>query len=95
LEVDNLVGVNENDNVFKNIFMQEEICGPEVKRTKQPCGHFGTPTVECISKLRATPCQSMLWPFGMVRATGHHLVVVIAVINHGVYEVCVANVATD
>ena len=64
LEGDDLVGVNENDDVFKNFLVQEEICGPEVKRTKQTCGRFGAPIVQCISKLRAVPCQRMLWPFG-------------------------------
>jgi len=58
LDGGDFVGVNKKDDVFKNLLMQEEIGGPEVKRPKQTCGRFGAPIVKRITELKGTICQS-------------------------------------
>lgn len=63
LKVDDFVGVNESNDVFKHLLMQEEIGRPEVKRTKPNCGHFGAPVVERITELGGAQCQNMQRPF--------------------------------
>jgi hypothetical protein len=65
-EVDDFVGVNEGDDIFNHILMQEEIGGPEVERTKPTCGRFHAPLVECIAELGGAQRQRMRWPFGTV-----------------------------